>query len=100
MKKENEEIKEEKQKMEFETNLFKKKAEKMEFETNLFKKQVDVANNQTKKLQKVFDASQEEVTCSICLGLCVFPVVIDCGHTFCERCIHEYFEHASICPFC
>ncbi|XP_037374919.1 E3 ubiquitin-protein ligase TRIM38-like [Talpa occidentalis] len=51
---------------------------------------------------------REEATCSICLELMVKPVSIDCGHSFCCRCIESILENPRVtsslrrsqCPLC
>ncbi|XP_078541617.1 E3 ubiquitin-protein ligase TRIM39-like [Lissotriton helveticus] len=46
---------------------------------------------------------QEEASCSICLEFSSDPVITECGHNFCRRCIMEYWRgpggNAS-CPQC
>uniref|UniRef100_G3U8S6 Tripartite motif containing 21 n=1 Tax=Loxodonta africana TaxID=9785 RepID=G3U8S6_LOXAF len=43
----------------------------------------------------------EEVTCSVCLDPFVEPVVIECGHSFCQKCISEVGKDGgSSCPVC
>lgn len=39
-------------------------------------------------------------TCVICTGVFVDPVSIDCGHTFCRRCIETWFETKRECAMC
>uniref|UniRef100_A0A8C3JFC1 Uncharacterized protein n=1 Tax=Calidris pygmaea TaxID=425635 RepID=A0A8C3JFC1_9CHAR len=46
---------------------------------------------------------QDEVRCSICLGIFQDPVSIYCGHSFCRSCITEAWEGLSTnfsCPQC
>ncbi|XP_064144654.1 E3 ubiquitin-protein ligase TRIM21-like [Loxodonta africana] len=43
----------------------------------------------------------EEVTCSVCLDPFVEPVIIECGHSFCRKCISEVGKDGgSSCPVC
>ncbi|XP_007463105.1 PREDICTED: E3 ubiquitin-protein ligase TRIM21 [Lipotes vexillifer] len=43
----------------------------------------------------------EEVTCSICLDPMVEPMSIECGHSFCQKCISEVGKiGGSVCPVC
>uniref|UniRef100_G3UKI8 E3 ubiquitin-protein ligase TRIM21 n=1 Tax=Loxodonta africana TaxID=9785 RepID=G3UKI8_LOXAF len=43
----------------------------------------------------------EEVTCSVCLDPFVEPVIIECGHSFCQKCISEAGKDgSSSCPVC
>ncbi|KFO80681.1 E3 ubiquitin-protein ligase TRIM17, partial [Cuculus canorus] len=34
---------------------------------------------------------EEEVICSICLDFFCSPVMLDCGHNFCQDCISSYW---------
>uniref|UniRef100_A0A8C3K9T2 RING-type domain-containing protein n=1 Tax=Calidris pygmaea TaxID=425635 RepID=A0A8C3K9T2_9CHAR len=46
---------------------------------------------------------QDEVRCSICLGIFQDPVSIHCGHSFCWSCITETWEGLTTnfsCPQC
>uniref|UniRef100_A0A8C3K3M7 RING-type domain-containing protein n=1 Tax=Calidris pygmaea TaxID=425635 RepID=A0A8C3K3M7_9CHAR len=46
---------------------------------------------------------QDEVRCSICLGIFQDPVSIHCGHSFCRSCITETWEGLTTnfsCPQC
>nr|XP_028575656.1 zinc finger protein RFP-like isoform X3 [Podarcis muralis] len=45
----------------------------------------------------------EETTCSICLEYFTDPVIIDCGHNFCQSCITEAWgksDQEASCPQC
>ncbi|XP_077778235.1 zinc finger protein RFP-like [Podarcis muralis] len=45
----------------------------------------------------------EETTCSICLEYFTDPVIIDCGHNFCQSCITEAWgksDQDASCPQC
>ncbi|XP_069840430.1 tripartite motif-containing protein 75-like [Dendropsophus ebraccatus] len=46
---------------------------------------------------------QYELKCSICLDLYTCPVMLDCGHNFCRRCIQQLAEEQTdngSCPEC
>ncbi|XP_014804731.1 PREDICTED: E3 ubiquitin-protein ligase TRIM39-like [Calidris pugnax] len=46
---------------------------------------------------------QVEASCSVCLGYLQDPVIIECGHNFCRRCITRWWAHLSRdfpCPVC
>ncbi|KAG1670264.1 hypothetical protein FOA52_003614 [Chlamydomonas sp. UWO 241] len=43
---------------------------------------------------------QEELSCSICLELCVRPCTTACGHNFCRSCLRESIRHNHRCPKC
>ena len=41
--------------------------------------------------------------CSICLGNCCNKIILDCGHSFCEKCIYQWFISkmpTMDCPNC
>ncbi|XP_060242109.1 tripartite motif-containing protein 43B-like [Meriones unguiculatus] len=51
----------------------------------------------------ISQASQEELTCSICLGCLSDPVTISCGHSFCRACLCLSWEDMQVpvhCPMC
>ncbi|XP_036936209.1 serine-aspartate repeat-containing protein F-like isoform X6 [Acanthopagrus latus] len=43
-----------------------------------------------------------DLSCSTCLSLFTDPVVLQCGHSFCQSCVHEYWEKNSVreCSLC
>ncbi|KAK6172541.1 hypothetical protein SNE40_016175 [Patella caerulea] len=51
------------------------------------------------------DKKEEKMTCSICLNNFTKPKIIDCFHTFCEACLHDYVIRRAQynrfpCPLC
>ncbi|XP_032903308.1 zinc-binding protein A33-like isoform X1 [Amblyraja radiata] len=48
------------------------------------------------------DSFTEDLNCSVCLDFFTEPVSLDCGHTFCRRCITLYWEESNkkSCPEC
>jgi hypothetical protein len=38
--------------------------------------------------------------CSICLDTIFKTTIIDCGHSFCEKCIFDWIYENSSCPLC
>ncbi|KAL8486837.1 hypothetical protein ACS0TY_023508 [Phlomoides rotata] len=40
-----------------------------------------------------------DLQCVVCKELLCRPVVLNCGHVFCEACIHEY-DNVCKCPLC
>ncbi|KAM7145535.1 E3 ubiquitin-protein ligase TRIM39-like [Macrochelys suwanniensis] len=49
------------------------------------------------------ESLQEEATCPICLEYFKDPVIIDCGHNFCQACIAQCWEGSDTdisCPQC
>lgn len=50
-------------------------------------------------------ALEEHLTCAICYGLFSHPVVLTCGHVFCEGCVQAIYEgqpekYRLHCPLC
>lgn len=43
---------------------------------------------------------QEEATCAICLDLFRSPVMLDCGHNFCQACIGLCWARSARAPSC
>ncbi|XP_062978496.1 zinc finger protein RFP-like [Elgaria multicarinata webbii] len=46
---------------------------------------------------------QDEATCSICLDFFADPVMLDCGHNFCQACIEKCWRNSptgAACPEC
>ncbi|XP_059827057.1 immunoglobulin gamma-1 heavy chain-like [Hypanus sabinus] len=48
------------------------------------------------------DSLKEEVTCRICHEFFINPVILKCGHNFCQRCITRRWERETrnSCPEC
>lgn len=46
--------------------------------------------------------SEEEYRCSICFDIFEDPVMLPCGHSFCNKCIKECWKQTSqqACPVC
>jgi hypothetical protein len=55
---------------------------------------------QTKALVLALTPSSEDFACPICLGLLYEPVVIQCGHRFCEQCLIVASTSCNFCPMC
>ncbi|XP_050330739.1 E3 ubiquitin-protein ligase RNFT1 isoform X2 [Bactrocera neohumeralis] len=45
-----------------------------------------------------FDTSEE--LCAICQDAYVSPVVLECGHIFCDSCVTTWFKREQTCPMC
>lgn len=45
-----------------------------------------------------FDTSDE--LCAICQDAYVSPVVLECGHIFCDSCVTTWFKREQTCPMC
>ncbi|KAM4691198.1 E3 ubiquitin-protein ligase TRIM65-like [Rhinophrynus dorsalis] len=52
------------------------------------------------------DSLRDKLNCSICLELFTMPLSTPCGHSFCQKCIHEHWDHEVLqkgpftCPEC
>ncbi|XP_039609016.1 E3 ubiquitin/ISG15 ligase TRIM25-like [Polypterus senegalus] len=40
---------------------------------------------------------QDEFTCSVCLDTLTDPVTTPCGHSFCLKCLMDYWEMSQVC---
>ncbi|XP_051783657.1 tripartite motif-containing protein 16-like [Erpetoichthys calabaricus] len=40
---------------------------------------------------------QDEITCSVCLDTLTDPVTIPCGHSFCLKCLTDYWDQSQVC---
>ncbi|KAM9365516.1 E3 ubiquitin-protein ligase TRIM65-like [Pholidichthys leucotaenia] len=47
--------------------------------------------------QAMFGVEKSHFCCSICLELFRDPVTIPCGHSFCMRCLTDYWDHELVC---
>uniref|UniRef100_A0A8C5R853 Uncharacterized protein n=1 Tax=Leptobrachium leishanense TaxID=445787 RepID=A0A8C5R853_9ANUR len=52
------------------------------------------------------DSLLEKLNCSICLEMFTSPLTLNCGHTFCQLCIHRHWDNQEAqmmdidCPVC
>uniref|UniRef100_A0A8C4TN01 Uncharacterized protein n=1 Tax=Erpetoichthys calabaricus TaxID=27687 RepID=A0A8C4TN01_ERPCA len=48
------------------------------------------------------DSGQDEFTCTVCLDTLTDPVTLHCGHSFCLKCLTDYWDQSQecICPQC
>eukprot|EP00494_Astrolonche_serrata_P004466 UN04479 len=51
-----------------------------------------MAVDKTKQFEEETKIVIEEGCCPLCLEMCAFPVVVTCGHSFCEDCIGNWLE--------
>lgn len=51
-------------------------------------------------VRKVESIMENELTCAICSELFVDAAMLQCGHTFCSYCIHNWQKQKNSCPFC
>ncbi|TNN79999.1 E3 ubiquitin-protein ligase TRIM39 [Liparis tanakae] len=49
-----------------------------------------------------FLLSEDQFLCSVCLDVFTDPVTTPCGHTFCKKCINDYWNtnNQNMCPLC
>ncbi|XP_063315118.1 E3 ubiquitin-protein ligase TRIM65-like isoform X1 [Pelobates fuscus] len=58
------------------------------------------------ELGKIPESLPDKLNCSICLEIFTLPLSLPCGHNFCQRCIHEYWDKQGVqmtfydCPVC
>lgn len=55
---------------------------------------------QDNKILESKNIKNSEFECSICLNILISPVIINCGHTFCETCIDKWLKDNNVCPLC
>ena len=46
------------------------------------------------------DSSESKWICKICLGDLKQPVVTQCGHVFCWKCMYRWWQQEKSCPVC
>ncbi len=46
------------------------------------------------------ESLENELQCNICLDLYKFPYTLECGHTFCKKCIESWKTKSNACPNC
>ncbi|XP_039608961.1 E3 ubiquitin/ISG15 ligase TRIM25-like [Polypterus senegalus] len=42
-------------------------------------------------------AAKDEFTCSVCLDTLTDPVSLHCGHSFCLKCLTDYWDQSQVC---
>ena len=46
------------------------------------------------------ELAETQLQCAVCSEVFVEATAINCGHTFCHFCIHEWKKKKSNCPVC
>eukprot|EP01117_Protostelium_nocturnum_P016958 TRINITY_DN6807_c1_g1_i1.p1 TRINITY_DN6807_c1_g1~~TRINITY_DN6807_c1_g1_i1.p1 ORF type:complete len:374 (-),score=142.24 TRINITY_DN6807_c1_g1_i1:32-1153(-) len=72
--------------------ILREQQEKVE-ESERIKKQLE------EKIQKE-EELEEEITCLICSDLIAIARTLQCSHSFCGNCIHQWIKKSNTCPFC
>ena len=53
-----------------------------------------------KEMKTIYQHLIDELKCSFCLATLVVPMVTDCSHLFCSKCITDYLKKRNLCPVC
>ena len=69
------------------------------FEKDL-KEKDESAKAEAAKMNKMIETLNWELQCAVCHGVFKEATTINCGHTFCSHCIHEWQKEKSNCPVC
>ena len=74
-------------------------------DNNDFDDHIDTTLASYTTTQKVSPALRSELTCAICHELLLNPVSLLCGHSFCQECVHWWWQslHDNVvknCPTC
>jgi hypothetical protein len=54
----------------------------------------------SKQFKKIQNSKIKPLMCPICLELMNFPLLTQCGHSFCRVCIYKYTKKFEDCPIC
>ena len=71
----------------------------LEVEKEKFQSMVKSSIAQTLKDQ-MQEVAEEVLQCAVCHGVFMDATTINCGHSFCNLCIHEWQKQKSNCPLC
>ena len=52
------------------------------------------------KFNKFAQDCCNEFSCTICCNLMYEPTVLECGHNFCRKCLHDWLAKNKSCPLC
>ena len=96
--------------LKWKTLFFKAEAEKNKLDEKLYsekEKTMKLKNDlaiEKEEVEKFKDEirvmSESQLQCSVCSEVIVGANTINCGHTFCEYCLHEWQKKKSNCPLC
>ena len=48
----------------------------------------------------ILEMTESQLQCTVCCEVIVEANTINCGHTFCEYCLHKWQKKKSNCPLC
>ncbi|XP_054725234.1 E3 ubiquitin-protein ligase RNFT1 [Anastrepha obliqua] len=65
---------------------------------SLKKSCMNLMDKSRKPARDNFDTNDE--ICAICQDTYVSPVVLECGHIFCDNCVTIWFKREQTCPMC
>ncbi|CAM6018651.1 unnamed protein product [Sphagnum balticum] len=61
----------------------------------------DVEEQSTRDSGVCLEQLQEELTCVVCLEICLEPSTTSCGHSFCKGCLQSVLQKCGLrCPKC
>ncbi|CAD5114167.1 DgyrCDS3309 [Dimorphilus gyrociliatus] len=89
------------------SKMHEKEKEELKAEQSRMKQELeDVTKRMTAQAStsdskdKMIDLMEEELICSICSELFICPMSLQCTHTFCALCIHQWIKRKNECPQC
>jgi len=84
------------------SNIIKERDETIDtYVTKAAKEQNDFnGSSDQEKILRFTENVQSDLKCSICHDMILFSTATNCGHLFCEDCIHTWIQESSTCPIC
>ena len=99
--------------LKWKTLFFKAEAEKNELDEKLYsekektmklKNDLAIEKEEVEKFKEeateIRVMAESQLQCPVCSEVIVGATTINCGHTFCEFCLHEWQKKKSNCPLC
>ena len=75
-----------------------KKITKLEREISQSK--INFEREKKEFLDNLRNGAETELQCAVCTEVFVFACTLNCGHSFCHHCIHEWWKEKRNCPVC
>ncbi|KAL9642583.1 hypothetical protein ABK040_011148 [Willaertia magna] len=69
------------------------------YETNKLKLE-ETIRLQNSEMEERKNLIRNEMKCGICLNIYMEPVTLQCGHTFCKKCLYDWLIKNQSCPYC